>query len=92
MGVVLFYPYLRTWLLILKRAEGKVRERERNINWLPFTPTGDRTHNPGVCPGPEIEHMSHIGQGKSEGSGKGNAVGFLRGYFLEFLTVTGPVR
>ena len=38
--------------LFSERGEGREKERERNIDWLPFTcaPTRDGTHNPGTCP------------------------------------------
>ena len=67
-------PHQRTCLLISERWEG----RERNINQLSFpqTPTGDRTHNLGMCPnqestchlsvyrtGQQSNPLSHTGQG-----------------------------
>ena len=35
-----------------ERGEEWVRERERNMDWLPpiRTPTGDGTHDVGMCP------------------------------------------
>ena len=39
-------------LFIFRERGGKEKEREWNINvWLPLTPpTGDLTHNSGMCP------------------------------------------
>ena len=41
----------RLYLFILERGEGKAKERERNIDWLPFahTPIGNLARNPGMC-------------------------------------------
>ena len=43
-------PHQGTCLLILEREEGRERERERNIAWLPliYAPTGDQTLNHSV--------------------------------------------
>ena len=49
---------------------GREGERERNIIvWLPLAPTGDLTHNPGMCPDPlvcrlALSPLSHPGQGQ----------------------------
>ena len=58
----IFYPHLRTCLLILERGEGRKRERERNINvkekyWsiAPCpNPSQGWPHNPGMCPDQEL--------------------------------------
>ena len=38
--------------LFIERREEREKKRERNINLLPLehAQTGDRTHNPGMCP------------------------------------------
>ena len=69
--------FLRFYLFILEREEGKEKERERNINvWLPSTCplTGDLACNPGMCPDwesigdpliprPALSPLSHSSQG-----------------------------
>ena len=46
-----FFFFLR-FDLVLERGEGREKERERNISWLPLIHalTGGQTCNPGTCP------------------------------------------
>ena len=55
----IYFPHLRTCLLIWERGEWKKKKRERNIDvrekhWLVASPicapTRDQTHNLGMCP------------------------------------------
>ena len=46
-----FYLFFRDFIyLFLETAEGREKERERNINQLPRSSHQPRTHNPDICP------------------------------------------
>ena len=51
----LFFFFFLRFSLFLERGEGREKERERNIDWLPLThsPTRHLACNPGMCPDQE---------------------------------------
>ena len=65
LGILFYFSYFfKRLYLFLEIGEGREKERERNISWLPLicTPTGDRTHNPD-SPDRELNQQTHFAGG-----------------------------
>ena len=77
-GDVLSFLFFNDFIYFSERGEGREKERERNINWLPLAGPQPRTlaHNPGTCPDWEsnwwlfslqagLNLLSHTSQGRA---------------------------
>ena len=77
-------------ILFSERGEGREKERERNINWLPVLQplTRDQTRNPGVCPDWESNQQPFALQNNADQescTGQGHDEIFRSGEYVHFM-------